>query len=111
LVKYSAARLDEVYGAIAHSVRRAIVEQLSAGSARVTELAGPLPMSLPAVSKHIRILEAAGLVRRTIDGREHHLSLEPVPLKPAAAWLEGYRSFWETRLDLLDARIRSRQKA
>jgi DNA-binding transcriptional ArsR family regulator len=67
-------------------------------------------MSLAAVSKHIRVLEDAGLVRRTIQGREHHLALEPVPLSAAAGWLDTYRRFWEERLDLLDAKLRARKR-
>jgi hypothetical protein len=64
-------------------------------------------MSLAAVSKHIRVLESAGLIRRTIRGREHQLVLEPSPLMSAADWLDSYRRFWEERLDLLDAKLRS----
>lgn len=110
MVNRSADRLDRVYGAISHSVRRQILEQLGARPASVTELAHPFAMSLPAVSKHIRILEAAGLVHRTIEGRQHHLTLEAAPLRPATIWLETYREFWESRLDLLEARIRSRRR-
>lgn len=108
MVKYSSRQLDAVYGAISHSVRRRILDQLGAGEATVTELAEPYAMSLPAVSKHIRALEDARLVHRTIAGREHRLRLEAAPLMPATAWLESYRGFWETRLDLLDRRLRER---
>lgn len=87
-----------------------MLEQLRSGAATVSELATPYPMTLTAVSKHIRVLEAAGLVRRTVEGREHNLALEPEPLSQAEAWLDRYRSFWETRLDLLDARIRAKRK-
>jgi DNA-binding transcriptional ArsR family regulator len=72
----------------------------------VTELAAPFAMSLAAVSKHIRVLESAGLVRRTIRGREHLLELEPHSFESATAWLETYRSFWEERLDLLESKLR-----
>ena len=72
----------------------------------MTELAAPFPMSLAAVSKHIRVLEEAGLVRRTIRGREHELALEPAPLMSAAQWLDSYRTFWEDRLDTLDVKLR-----
>lgn len=75
----------------------------------MTELASHYPMSLVAVSKHIRVLEAAGLVRRTVEGREHHLTLEPEALREAAGWLHAYRRFWEERLDLLDSRLRARK--
>jgi DNA-binding transcriptional ArsR family regulator len=62
-------------------------------------------LSLAAVSTHIRVLEDAGLVRRTVRGREHHLALNPSPLLPAASWIDSYRAFWESRLDELDARL------
>ena len=74
----------------------------------MTELAGHYPMSLVAVSKHIRVLEAAGLVHRSVKGREHHLTLNPAALLRAAHWLETYRQFWEARLDMLDRTLRAR---
>jgi DNA-binding transcriptional ArsR family regulator len=110
MVKYRSGQLDAVYGAISHPVRRSVLERLRPGRATVTELAAHYPISLVAVSKHIRVLEAAGLVRRTVDGREHHLALEPGPLLQAAGWLDRYRQFWEERLELLDARIRARKR-
>jgi DNA-binding transcriptional ArsR family regulator len=109
VVEYSKAKLDAVYGAIAHPVRRRVLNQLRTRGATVTQLAAAHPMSLAAVSKHIRVLENAGLVRRTIVGREHRLTLEPAPLGAAAGWLDTYRAFWEDRLDLLEARLRSRK--
>jgi DNA-binding transcriptional ArsR family regulator len=110
MVKYRNRQLDAVYSAISHPVRRSVLERLRPGRATVGELATHYPMSLVAVSKHIRVLEAAGLVRRSIDGREHHLSLEPAPLLQAAGWLGAYQQFWEERLDLLDARLRARKR-
>jgi DNA-binding transcriptional ArsR family regulator len=107
MVKHRNARLDAVYGAIAHPVRRSVLDRLRPGGATVSQLAAHYPMSLVAVSKHIRVLEAAGLVRRTVAGREHHLSLEPAPLRAAADWLDTYGRFWEERLDLLETRIRA----
>ncbi len=106
MVEYSSRKLDAVYAAIAHPVRRRVLNQLRPGSATVTELAAAHPISLAAVSKHIRVLEDAGLVRRRIVGREHRLTLEPAPLGAAAGWLETYRGFWEERLDLLEAKLR-----
>lgn len=97
--------LDHVYGALAHRARRELVERIAPSPARVTDLAASFPISLAAVSKHIRVLEEAGLVRRDVLGREHFLSLEPNPLADAAAWLAGYRRFWEERLNLLEARL------
>jgi DNA-binding transcriptional ArsR family regulator len=110
VVEYSDGRLDVVYAALAHPVRRALIEHLRPGGAKVTDLAAPFPMSLAAVSKHIRVLESAGLIQRTIRGREHQLVLEPSPLMSAAGWLDSYRSFWDERLDLLDAKLRSQRQ-
>jgi DNA-binding transcriptional ArsR family regulator len=110
VVEYSNRKLDAVYGAIAHPVRRRVLDQLRPQGATVTELAAAHPISLAAVSKHIRVLEDAGLVRRTIVGREHRLTLEPAPLGAAAGWIDTYRNFWEERLDLLEARLRSRRR-
>ena len=95
--------LDQTLAALADPTRRAILERLTRGEARVTELAEPFSMSLNAVSKHIRTLERARLVRRRRRGREHVLSLEPRPLGDAAAWIEGQRDFWNARLDALEA--------
>ena len=110
VVEYSTRQLDAVYAAIAHPVRRRVLEQLRPRGATVTELAAAHPISLAAVSKHIRVLEDAHLVRRTIVGREHRLTLEPTPLGAAAGWLDTYRQFWEERLDLLEARLRARRR-
>lgn len=98
--------LDATYGAISHPVRRAVLERLREGEARVTELAEPFAISLAAVSKHIRMLENAGLLERVVRGREHHLALNPSPLLPAARWLDSYQAFWEGRLDQLEAKLR-----
>ncbi len=107
MVEYSSGQLDAVYAALSHPVRRTLLERLKPGEARVTQLAAPFAISLEAVSKHIRVLESAGLVQRTIHGREHLLALEPSRLINAADWLEPYRTFWEARLDLLEAKLRS----
>ncbi|HVK80278.1 MAG TPA: metalloregulator ArsR/SmtB family transcription factor [Verrucomicrobiae bacterium] len=98
----SAAALDDTMLALADPTRRAILSRLAAGEARVTDLAAPFAMSLNAVSKHIRILERATLVRRRRSGREHVLSLNPAPLDEAAAWIEQQRTFWNTSLDALE---------
>jgi DNA-binding transcriptional ArsR family regulator len=105
MVEYPSEELDAVYSAISHPVRRRLLGLVARSGARVTELATPFPMSLAAVSKHIRVLEEAGLVRRAIHGREHLLTLEPSPLMPAADWLDTYRSFWEGRLAVLEERL------
>jgi len=105
LVEHFPTALDAVYGAIAHPVRRSLLERLSGGTARVTDLADRYDVSLAAVSKHIRVLEGAGLVRRLVTGREHWLVLEPARLEPATQWLDTYRRFWEASLDRLEARL------
>ena len=96
------AALDDTLLALADPTRRAILSRLAAGEARVTDLAAPFAMSLNAVSKHIRILERATLVRRRRSGREHVLSLNPAPLDEAAAWIEQQRNFWNSSLDALE---------
>ena len=98
----TAAALDDTMLALADPTRRAILSRLAAGDARVTDLAAPFAMSLNAVSKHIRILERATLVRRRRSGREHVLSLNPAPLDEAAAWIEQQRTFWNASLDALE---------
>jgi len=95
--------LDLTLGALADPTRRAILQRLSKGEARVTDLAAPFPISLNSVSKHIRILERARLVRRHRVGREHVLSLEPKALEEATAWMAAQRNIWSARLDVLEA--------
>ena len=97
--------LDQVYGAIADPTRRAILALLAAGDENVGGLAGRFPMSFNAVSKHVKVLERAGLVRRRVRGREHMLRLQPGPLREASRWLEYYRTFWDARLDALEAML------
>jgi DNA-binding transcriptional ArsR family regulator len=92
-------RLDDVFHALSDRTRRAILARLAEGPARVTDLAAPFDMSLPAVSKHVRVLERAGLVVRSIDGRVHECSIGAAPLGDAQAWLERYRLFWNATLD------------
>lgn len=100
--EYRSTRLDELFGAVSDATRRAILERLAQSDARVTELASAFPISLNSTSKHIRILERAGLVTRTVRGREHVLSLNGGPMAEAAAWMEFYRRFWEDRLAALE---------
>jgi len=99
--------LDQTLMALADPTRRAILERLSKGESRVTELAQPFAMSLNAVSKHIRILERARLVRRRCAGREHFLSLNRGPLDEAAAWIEAQRAIWTARLDALESLLQA----
>ena len=94
--------MDRVLGAIADPTRRAILARLAESGARVTEVASAFPISLNSVSKHVRTLEQAGLVRREVRGREHWLSLHAAPLSEAAGWIAHYQRFWEDSLAALD---------
>ena len=94
-------QLDLIFRALGDRTRRALLARLAERPAMVTKLAQPFQMSLPAVSRHIRVLEHAGLVARAIDGRVHHCSLSATPLKDAEKWLRQYRRFWEGTLDSL----------
>ena len=100
-------RLDRVYSALAHPARREILEIVGTAPGRVTELAQPFDMSLAAVSKHIRVLEEANLVRRTVRGRDHFLAAHPHGLDDAYQWIDGCRSFWESRIDALEQLFRN----
>jgi DNA-binding transcriptional ArsR family regulator len=102
MTRAEARRLDRVYGAIADPTRRAILGILAGGEVNVGTLAGRFPISFNGVSKHVKVLEEAGLLRRSVRGREHWLQLRPQPLQDASRWLEHYREFWETRLDALE---------
>jgi DNA-binding transcriptional ArsR family regulator len=95
--------LDQVYGAIADPTRRAILDVLAEGESNVGSLADRFPISLNGVSKHVKVLERAGLIERTVQGREHRLRLNAEPLREAAAWLEHYARFWDARLEALEA--------
>jgi DNA-binding transcriptional ArsR family regulator len=95
-------RLSETLAALAHPVRRAILTRLSSGEASVLELAEPFQMSLPAVSKHLKVLERAKLISRGRNAQWRPCALRPEPLKEAMDWLEHYRRFWEGNLDRLD---------
>jgi DNA-binding transcriptional ArsR family regulator len=96
------ARLDAVFHALAHDARRGMLRRLAERELTVGELAEPLDMSLPAASKHLRVLERAGLVRRTVMGRRHVCRLDPGPLAGADEWLRFYERYWNERLDALD---------
>jgi DNA-binding transcriptional ArsR family regulator len=95
--------LDHVLTAISDPTRRAILDRLAHGPARVTDTAAPFEMSLAAVSKHVRVLERAGLVRRVRRGREHTLTLDARPLRQVVRWTSRYERFWNERLDRLEA--------
>lgn len=111
MVEYSrAAELDRVFSALADPTRRAILRRLTHSSATVKEIAKPFGFSLNAISKHLMVLERAGLLRREVRGREHHCSIEPRPLRKADKWLEQYRQFWEQRMDALEAYVARKYK-
>ena len=97
--------LDAVFGALADPTRRAILDRLRSGEASVGEVAEPFPVSLQAVSKHLRVLEDAGLIERRVEGRTHRLRLARASLDDAAGWLEEQRRFWHERLDELESHL------
>jgi DNA-binding transcriptional ArsR family regulator len=107
-------RLDAVFRALADPTRRALLARLMQGPVMITELAEPFDMSLPAISKHMKVLENARLVSREVDGRIHRCSLSAAPLREVERWLQDYRLFWEGALDELaryvDSGARSRKR-
>ena len=107
MVEYSEPVLDHVFGALADPTRRSILEQLTRGEATIGALAEPHDMTVQAVSKHVRKLEAAGLVLRRKDGREVYCRLDPAPMRRAVSWIEEQRRFWEVRLDRLESVVRN----
>jgi len=110
MVNYNRAskRLDGVFSALSDPTRRAIVIRLTRGSATVGELAAPFRMTLPAVTKHIKVLERAGLLSRQIEGRLHRCRLSGEPMAEASAWIERHRTFWASQLDSLSGYFESR---
>jgi len=108
--EYQSARLDGIFNALCDPTRRAILARLTDADARVTEIAGDFPISLNSISKHIRMLERAGLLRRSIVGRDHVLSLNAAPLAKAVAWIERYRRFWEGRLAALESYVINKKR-
>jgi DNA-binding transcriptional ArsR family regulator len=103
-------RLDATFAALADPTRRAILARLASGEASVTELAEPFAMSLPAISKHLKVLERAGLIARGREAQWRPSRLQAGPLKDAADWLERYRRFWDESLDRLDDYLQEIQK-
>ena len=103
MVNYYLHQLNAVFSALGDPTRRSILERLAQGRSTVKELAQPFRVSLPAISKHLRILEQAGLLVRRKQGRLHHCHLNTIPLKTAAEWITFYQEFWERRFDSLEA--------
>lgn len=110
MVEYDSKTLDTVFHALGDATRRAMLGRLASGKLAVSALAEPFAMSLAAASKHIKVLERAGLVRREVRGRTHHCSLDAVPLASADQWLGIYRRFWTDRLDALEHLIRAQSE-
>lgn len=110
MVEYSQEQLNSVFSAVADPTRRAILRALAKKPATITQIAKPFPVSLNAISKHVMVLEGAGLIRREIQGREHLCRLEPRPLRDATAWLDHYRQFWDVRLDALESYVARKEK-
>ena len=102
-----ADQLSTTFAALADPTRRAILARLVTGECSVTELAEPFDMSMPAVSKHLRVLQDAGLIARRHDAQWRHCSIDAAPLKEVAAWAEQYRHIWEGRLDRLDSYLKT----
>jgi len=105
----SSERLNQTFAALADPTRRAILARLAAGESSVTKLAKPFEMSMPAISKHLKVLERAGLIARGREAQWRPCRLEAGPLKDASAWLEHYRRFWEQSFDRLDDYLRELQ--
>lgn len=102
--------LDRAYAALADPTRRRLLEALREGDARITDLAAPLPMTFAGVSRHVGVLESAGLVRREVRGREHWLSLQPGGLTMAQQWINEQTAFWSRRADALSARLARKRR-
>jgi DNA-binding transcriptional ArsR family regulator len=107
MVVQRSASLDDVFHALSDPTRRAMLRRLTGGERHIGELAAPFRMSFAAASKHVRVLESAGLVRRRIEGRRHVCRIEPSPLAAAERWLRFYGRFWNKRLDALEALLKS----
>jgi DNA-binding transcriptional ArsR family regulator len=107
MVEHDSLALDTIFHALGDATRRAMLAELAAGESSVGDLAAPFAMSLAAASKHIKVLEGAGLIRRDVRGRTHVCSLDPAPLMSADQWLGIYRRFWTGRLDTLEQLLRA----
>jgi DNA-binding transcriptional ArsR family regulator len=103
-------QLSVVFAALADPTRRAILAELTLGDATVTELTEPLPISMPAVSRHLKVLEAAALISRSREGKWQRSHLEATPLRDAAGWIERFRGFWDSSFDRLDAHLTTLQQ-
>src|SRR5512139_1010275 len=111
MVELQTPQMNSVFHALGHATRRKMLRELAAGERTVSELAKPFAMSLAAASKHIKVLEGAGLIRREVSGRTHLCRLEPGPLASAHQWLGFYERFWNSRLDILEQLLRDEDVA
>ena len=109
MVELEAPQLGPIFHALSDATRRRMLRQLASGERTVSQLAEPFTMSLAAASKHIKVLENAGLIRRQVRGRAHLCRLEPGPLESAREWLSFYERFWTVRLDVLDRLLREEE--
>lgn len=106
MVEYTSDQLDTVFHALADPTRRGMLAALATGPSTISDLAKPYDMSLAAASKHVKKLEAAGLIEREVEGRVHHCRLSPERLRAARDWLQTYEHFWNSRLDALEAALK-----
>jgi DNA-binding transcriptional ArsR family regulator len=111
MVQLHSSQLDHVFHALSDPTRRAMLRNLAGGERKIGDLATPFSMSFAAASKHVRVLEAAGLVRRRVEGRAHICRIEPEPLRSADEWLRFYEAFWSRKLDDLEAVLRAEDAA
>src|SRR5881275_2677826 len=102
--------LTDTLTALSHPTRRAMLDRLARGPARVTDIAKPFDMSLNAVSKHLKVLEAAGLIRREKQGREHLIEFRAEPLRMVSAWTHGYERYWIRQMDRFEAHLKERKR-
>jgi DNA-binding transcriptional ArsR family regulator len=107
MVELQSARLDAVFHALSDPTRRAMLNRLTAGESTIGDLAAPFAMSFAGASKHVKVLERAGLVRRSIEGRTHRCRLEAARLREAQQWISHYERFWNERLDVLEGLLKA----
>jgi DNA-binding transcriptional ArsR family regulator len=110
MVNNVAEELDRSFGALAHPIRRAIVQRLAGGPATVGEATGDLPVSKPAITKHLRVLEEAGVLTRQVEGRSHRLTLTQAPLDAASTWMERQRELWERKFEVVESYLEEREQ-
>ena len=107
---FTSARLDSVFSALGDPTRRRMVERLARGRLSISEVSSGIPISQPAISKHVKILEQSGLIRRSVEGRVHHLELTPKAMDTATSWIETQQKYWSAALDRLDVYLTETSK-